>query len=89
MLMKPKKQNSFSKAQLINISQFKAEALKLLADTAEKGKEYVITKKGLPIARVVPFATKSGTRRGSLKGLIEIKGDIVNFDTSADWEVLN
>ncbi len=74
--------------QQLNISEFKAKCLRLLDETGKRGVEYTITKKGQPIARVVPIRTRFGSLRGSLKGLAEIKGDIVHFDTSEDWEVL-
>lgn len=72
----------------LNITEFKARCLRLLAETGRKGKSYVITKRGTPIARVVPFEKRQGSRRGRLKGLATIQGDIVHFETTADWEVL-
>jgi prevent-host-death family protein len=73
----------------ISISEFKAKALALIAETAKKGREYIVTKNGVPVAKVSPIKPiKVGSRRGSLKGLAEIRGDIVHFDTSEDWEVL-
>ena len=72
----------------IPISTFKAKCLGLLEKTKKKGVEYTITKHGEPIAKVIPIQEKVKPLRGSLKGLAEIKGDIVHFDTSEDWEVL-
>lgn len=84
-----KNQKNVPSDQYIPISEFKAKCLKLLDETGQKGREYTITKKGEPIAKVIPIKKRAtGTRRGSLKGMIEIHGDIVNFDTSEDWEVL-
>lgn len=74
--------------KVLNISEFKAKALSYLEDTRSKGKTYVITKKGIPIAQVIPISTGHKLFADSLKGLVEIQGDIVHFDTSADWEVL-
>ena len=76
--------------QTLNISEFKAKCLKLLDETGKKGQEYTITKKGVPIARVIPIhpMPREGFLRGSMKGLIHIRGDIVHFDTSDLWEVL-
>lgn len=80
------------KQETISISTFKAKCLGLLEKTKKRGMEYTITKHGEPIAKVIPIH-KNGLRgslssRGSLKGMAEIKGDIVHFDTSDDWEVL-
>ena len=77
-----------SQEAVLNISEFKAKCLKLLNKTSKKGQEYTITKKGVPIARVVPLGRKEGFQRGSLKGLVKIHGDIVHFDTSDEWNVL-
>lgn len=73
----------------LNISEFKAKCLRLLDQTRQKGKEYTIVRRGIPIARVVPLKKRAmATRRGSLKGLAEIRGDIVHVDTSSEWDVL-
>lgn len=84
--MKQKKQEN---ENVIPISEFKAKCLKLLDETGKKGREYTITKKGEPIAKVIPIKKKTlVTRRGSLKGLARIHGDIVNVTFEDDWEVL-
>jgi len=44
----------------LNITEFKAKCLSLLDKTSKKGTEYTITKRGEPIARVIPV--KSGTK---------------------------
>ena len=72
----------------MNVSEFKAKALSIISEIAEKGGEYVLTKKGVPLVRVVPIRATSGPRRGSLKGLISIKGDIVHLDTSEEWNAV-
>ncbi len=47
-----------------------------LVDEAASGKEIVISKAGRPVAKLVPFATKSKPRRpGSLKGRIWVSPD--------------
>jgi antitoxin (DNA-binding transcriptional repressor) of toxin-antitoxin stability system len=46
----------------------------------------VITKRGRPVAKVVPVSPPKRSLRGSWKGQVKIKGDIVHFDTSRDWE---
>lgn len=75
------------KEESVTISTFKAKCLGLLERTKRKGVEYTITKHGVPIAKVIPIQ-KQKSLRGSMKGMAEIKGDIVYFDTSDDWEVL-
>jgi prevent-host-death family protein len=73
-------------AKSVGISEFKAKALRMIDETARKGTEYVITKKGKPVARVIPLASSHPSLKGSMKGLIEIRGDIVEFDSTSLWE---
>lgn len=74
--------------KVINISEFKSKALSYLEDTRAKGKSYIITKKGIPIAQVTPMSSRPRTLGDSLKGMVVVKGDIVHFDTSDDWDAL-
>ncbi len=73
--------------ETISISDFKARCLKLLQATGEKGTEYTIIKKGVPLARVIPVTQKARKPiRGSLKGLIKTDDDIVHWDWSSEFE---
>ena len=72
----------------VTASEFKAKCLRMLDDVAAKGAPVLITKRGRPIARLVPLGGPPESLEGTWKGLVEIKGDIVSFDTSADWEAL-
>jgi prevent-host-death family protein len=67
-------------------SEFKAKCLRLLDQIAEEGDTLIITKRGRPVAMVVPVSSPKRSLRGSWKGRVQIKGDIVHFDTSRDWE---
>lgn len=55
-------------------STFKAKCLALLDRVAETGEPLVITKRGRPVARVVPMPS---SRSGSLRGSVSVRGDIV------------
>jgi prevent-host-death family protein len=70
------------------ISDFKARCLRLLEELAERGETIVVTKHGKPIARVVPFRLESPPLKGRWEGQAKIKGDVVYFDTSSEWEAL-
>jgi prevent-host-death family protein len=76
------------KNSTIAISEFKAKCLRLLDEVGEKGHTLVITKKGRAIARVVPVSPPKRSLRGSWRGIVQLKGDIVRFDTSEEWEAL-
>ena len=71
----------------MSASEFKAKCFRMLDDVAANGAPVLITKRGRPIARLVPLGSPLESLKGTWKGLVEIKGDIVRFDTSADWEV--
>jgi prevent-host-death family protein len=72
------------KESTLGASEFKAKCLRLLDEVAEHGHTLIITKHGRPVARVAPVApAPPRTLRGAWKGLVEIKGDLVNFHD--DW----
>jgi prevent-host-death family protein len=77
--------------EIVPISKFKATCLSLLDKVKKTGKPILITKKGEPIAQVIPppAPEKSATWLGSFKSSGKIVGDIVSpvFDEN-DWEVL-
>ncbi len=71
------------KESTLGASEFKAKCLRLLDEVAEHGHTLIITKHGRPVARVAPVDAPRRTLRGAWKGLVEIKGDLVNFHD--DW----
>ena len=67
----------------------KANLLRMLATVAETG-EYVITKRGKPIARLVPFEPESRPDiYGCMKkyGEVSIVGDIIGPEPD-EWDAL-
>ena len=72
----------------IGASDFKARCLRILEEVAERKETVVVTKRGRPVAKVVPIETERRPLKGRWKGLAKTKGDIVYFDTSDDWEAL-
>ncbi len=71
------------KQATLPVTEFKAKCLRLLKEVAEKGDTLIITKRGRPIAKVTPIAAPWKPIWGSWKGLVKIKGDLVNFHD--DW----
>ena len=67
------------------VSEFKAKCLRLLDDVATKGDRIVITKRGRPVARVERITSTKPRLKGTWKGLVKIKGDIVHFSDDP-WE---
>jgi len=70
--------------QKIAAGVFKAQCLGLLDEVAQQRKEIVITKRGKPVARLVPVKQTKPKIFGRMKGTFEIKGDI--FSTGEIWE---
>ena len=72
-----------SSERSVAASEFKARCLALLDHVAETGEPLIVTKRGRPVARVVP-ARQSG--RTSLRGSVTVRGDIVAPILDA-WDV--
>ncbi len=77
----------------ISASDFKKHFLRLVDEVKNKHASFVITKRKIPFAQVMPLENQTNEKQksffGSMKGNIKINGDIVNFDASDDWEVNN
>lgn len=61
----------------LSAAQFKATCLKVLDRVADTGHSVTVTKRGKPVARVVPVVAKPQTLVGALQDEIAIVGDIV------------
>ena len=73
----------------IPAARFKAQCLKIMEEVRSKHTAVLITKRGKPLAKVVPADETPGDIFGSLSGKIEILGDIVSPITPIeDWENL-
>jgi len=72
--------------ETVPVSEFKARCLEILERLRQRGQELVVTKRGEPIARVVPIRPEARPLRGMLSGHIEFLGDIVHADFGKDWE---
>ncbi len=66
----------------IKAADFKARCLALLDDLDPEG--LVITKRGRPVARVLPFRQHPDDLIGALRGRLTIHGDIMS--TRAAWD---
>lgn len=66
----------------IAAAKFKETCLALLDEVDPEG--IVITKRGKPVARLIPFTSDSSDLIGALAGRLDIKGDILS--TGAGWD---
>lgn len=69
----------------IPAGRFKATCLKVLDEVAAKRTPVVVTKRGKPVARLVPFDEEPPPLFGRLRGTGTIKGDIIS-PLEDEWE---
>ncbi len=69
----------------ISAGEFKAKCLRLLDDVQRQRKELLITKRGKPVAKLVPAGEPQAGFIGSMKGTMTITGDIVS-PIDVKWE---
>jgi prevent-host-death family protein len=62
----------------MSATEFRAKCLGLIDEVAESGREIVITKRGKPVARLVPYRRRPKSLFGMERGRIEILGDITS-----------
>ena len=73
----------------IAAAEFKAQCLKLMDEVKKTRATILITKKGQPVAKLVPVDEAPESVLGCLKGKLEILGDIVEpVITPEDWEAV-
>jgi len=56
-------------------AKFKEQCLAILDEVDEEG--IVITKRGKPVAKLIPIRSESADLIGALEGKVRIKGDIL------------
>ncbi len=66
----------------IGAAKFKEQCLALLDQLDAEG--LIVTKRGKPVARIVPYGSQDADLIGSLRSRIKIKGNV--FTTGLDWE---
>jgi prevent-host-death family protein len=66
----------------IGAAKFKEQCLALLDNLDADG--LIVTKRGKPVARLIPYEVNDGDLIGSLRGKLKIKGDI--FTTGIRWD---
>ena len=77
--------------ETITISKFKATCLRLLDNVKKTGKTILVTRKGEPIAMVIPPPPPPKPEQwlGCMKDRIKISGDIISpVLEEKEWEVL-
>ncbi len=76
-----------SSSREISAGEFKARCLALMDEVRSRGGEYVITKRGTPVAKLVPVRIERRPLLGSMKGTVKVRGDIIS-PLDEPWEAL-
>lgn len=82
--------SSEMKNRVLNVTEFKANCLALLDDIGRRGGSLTITKRGRPLATVLPAdeaAWKSP--EGSWAGKVVLRTDPLGMETAHLWDVLS
>ncbi|MGA9545032.1 MAG: type II toxin-antitoxin system prevent-host-death family antitoxin [Candidatus Sulfotelmatobacter sp.] len=69
----------------ISAAVFKAQCLNLMEDMRSTKPPLVITKRGKPVAKLVPIEEAKDDFIGRLKGVFEVVGDL-DADPPEEWE---
>lgn len=73
----------------IQAAEFKARCLAVMEEVHASKEPVVITKRGRPIAKLVPAGRSSDNFIGRLQGVVKIVGDIESpIEPSENWETL-
>ena len=64
-------------AKTMSAATFKARCLEVLDTVANTSEPVIVTKRGKPVARVVPMLNKPTRLLGAMRGRIATVGDIV------------
>ena len=70
----------------LSVSEFKATCLSVLENIKKQKKRVVITKRGQPIAEVIPY--EANKEDIPLKNTVTFMGDIISPVAEEDWEAL-
>jgi prevent-host-death family protein len=70
----------------LSVSEFKAKCLSVLQDINKQKKRVIITKRGKPIAEVIPHDPDN--KEIPLEDTVVFMGDIISPVAEEDWEVL-
>jgi antitoxin (DNA-binding transcriptional repressor) of toxin-antitoxin stability system len=75
----------------ISASEFKKCFLNLVDDVKNNNNSFVITKRKIPVAKVVPLDKEKDVYLSSLfgfmQGSVKLNDDIVEYSSEDDWEI--
>jgi prevent-host-death family protein len=69
----------------VSAAAFKAQCLRLMEDVRSTRRPLVVTKRGKPVAKLVPIEEPKDDFIGRLKGVFAVVGDL-DADPEEEWE---
>jgi prevent-host-death family protein len=82
---KTRTKTSVRQTRTVTASEFKARCLQLMDEVNASGEEIVITKRGKPVSRLVPYRVRPASLIGLFAGQMKILGDIIE-PIDVEWE---
>ena len=74
------------KMRTMGAGEFKAKCLAVMDEVQETGQPVLITKRGKPVARIVPMPPTQGII-GAMRGSVLWEGDIIS-PIDVEWEAM-
>ena len=83
------KSSKWALGEPVAATKAKAHFLELISTVDENGTELVITKRGKPVAKLVPVSKEKSAESvfGCMKGTFEITGDIISPEPDV-WDAM-
>jgi prevent-host-death family protein len=72
-------------SRYIAASDFEANCLRLMDEVAQQRRPIIITRRGKPVAKLVPIETEAVELFGRMAGSVKICGDIINPIEDVGW----
>ena len=70
--------------EIMKATDFKTHCLEVLDEVSRNRREFVVTKRGKPVAKVVPVGVDPGQAYGCMEGTALAKDDL--FSTHEEWD---
>jgi prevent-host-death family protein len=73
----------------IAVSELKARCLRVVDDVARRRQEIIVTRRGKPVARLIPFGGETEDDvLAQLRGTLVGGDDVSDFETGLEWEAM-
>jgi len=73
----------------MGVTEFKSKCLSVVSEVRDTREPVIVTKRGKPVAKLVPVGRRNDDVFGGLKGVVEIVGDIESPAVPPeDWEAI-